>query len=98
MRGSDTASVTTLAHSKRTSVPSTWLHPVAQFQALSGLRDPDPQVRLASAEVLRKYGREEALTALREANAVESIVSCKEQILRAIMDLELRLAPEPLPL
>ncbi len=63
-------------------------------QALADLGDEDPEVRRASAEKLARYACEEALLALRAANAVESIVACKAEIMHAIRALEEQLEPQ----
>lgn len=71
---------------------------VTYWKALAGLRDPNPMVRGLSAQVLLGVGSPEALRALREANAVEDIVSAKMEIVRAITELEQRLSPQPAPI
>jgi len=63
--------------------------------AIAGLSDEDPEIRRASAEKLARFASEEALLALRAANAVESIVSCKAEMVRAICALEEHLEPLP---
>ena len=63
-------------------------------EAITGLGDDDPEVRRASAEKLARYACEEALLALRAANAVESIVACKAEIMHAIRALEEQIQPQ----
>lgn len=67
---------------------------VTYWKALAGLRDPNPMVRALSAQVLLGVGSPEALKALREANAVEDIVSAKMEIVHAITELERQLSPQ----
>lgn len=91
--------------SKPPSLPSkgresvySWLTPVERteiFRAIAGLSDSDPEVRRASAESLARFACEEALLALRAANAVENIVACKAEIMHAIRAMEERLQPQP---
>ena len=65
--------------------------------SIDGLSHSDPEVRRASAERLSTVFSEEALLALRAANAVENIVSCKAEIVRAIRAMEEHLEPQPQP-
>jgi hypothetical protein len=79
---------------------SLWQSPQERTElrrAITGLSDEDPEIRRASAEQLARFASEEALLALRAANAVESIVGCKAEIVRAIRALEERIQPQPQP-
>lgn len=65
--------------------------------SIDGLSHSDPEVRRACAERLSTVFSQEALLALRAANAVENIVSCKAEIVRAIRAMEEHLEPQAQP-
>ena len=70
-------------------------HSVEVCRALSGLHHSNPEIRRSSAEILSGHPSRDVVNALYAANAVESIVTCKTEIIRAIFSLEQFLEAEP---
>lgn len=64
-------------------------------RALSGLHHSNPEIRRSSAEILSHHPSIVVLNALKAANAVESIVTCKAEIIRAIHTMEQFIEVEP---
>jgi hypothetical protein len=61
---------------------------------IAGLSHPDLMVRAKVADFLRRHGTTADLTALHEASKRETSVSCKLEIVKAIVALEQRFLVE----